>query len=105
MIPQQKQLNLLGLATRAGKLITGEELVVKAVQRNEAKLVIVASDCSENTREKLKNKCQYYQVPLEIAFTKDEISQAIGKNRSICAFKDKGFVDSYLKLKGTNHME
>lgn len=100
----KKQLNLLGLATRARKLITGEELTIKAVQRNEAKLVLVAADCSENTKEKMVNKCTYYNVPIEIIFSSEEISQAIGKSRSICAFTDKGFADSYFKLKGTNNM-
>ncbi len=105
MTPQDKQLNLLGMAVRAGRLITGEELTVKAIQRNEAKLVVVASDASDNTREKLTNKCKHYNVPLDIAFTADDISAAIGKSRSICAFTDKGFAKSYLKLKGTNNME
>lgn len=105
MTPQDKQLNLLGMAVRAGRLITGEELTVKAIQRNEAKLVVVASDASDNTREKLTNKCKYYNVPLDIAFTADDISAAIGKSRSICAFTDKGFAKSYLNLKGTNNME
>lgn len=105
MTPQDKQMNLLGLALRAGKLITGEELTIKAVQRKEAKLVIVAGDASNNTQEKLVNKCKYYHVPLDIAFTADEISAAIGKSRSICAFTEKGFADSYLKLKGTNNMK
>lgn len=104
MMPKEKQLNLLGLAVKAGKLITGEELTIKAIQRNEAKLVIVAETASDNTREKLMNKCKYYNVPLDIAFSADEISAAIGKSRSICAFTEKGFADSYLKLKGTNNM-
>lgn len=105
MTPQDKQLNLLGLALRAGRLITGEELTIKAIQRKEAKLVIVASDASDNTREKLINKCLYYNVPIDITFTADAISTAIGKSRSICAFTEKGFSNSYLKLKGTNNME
>ncbi|MGP6147512.1 L7Ae/L30e/S12e/Gadd45 family ribosomal protein [Jeotgalibaca sp. A122] len=105
MTPQEKQLNLLGLAVKAGKLITGEELTIKSIQRNEAKLVIVASNASDNTREKLINKCKYYNVPLDISFTTDEISAAIGKSRSICAFTEKGFASSYLKLKGTNNMK
>lgn len=104
MKPQDKQLNLLGLSVKAGKLISGEEFTVKAIQRKEAKLVIVASDASDNTREKLINKCKYYNVPLDMSFTADEISAAIGKSRSICAFTEKGFADSYLKLKGTNNM-
>ena len=104
MEQSKKQLNLLGIATRARKLISGEELTIKAIQRNEAKLVIVATDCSDNIKEKLLNKCTYYNVPFDSSFTSDEISIAIGKSRSICAFTEKGFADSYLKLKGTNNM-
>ena len=40
----KKVLNLLGLAKRAGKVITGEELVVKAIQNGKASLVFVAHD-------------------------------------------------------------
>jgi len=35
---KQKISNLLGLAQRAGKLISGEELVIKAIQEEKAKL-------------------------------------------------------------------
>jgi len=101
MTPEQKMLNLLGLALRAGKLTTGEEMTVKAVQKNEAACVICASDCSDNTREKLENKCRFYNVPLVILFNTAEISQAIGKTRSICALTDRGFAKSFLRLKGT----
>ena len=34
---KQKVLNLLGLAQRAGKLVTGEELVTKEIQAQKAK--------------------------------------------------------------------
>ena len=101
MNSDEKKLQLLGLALRAGRLISGEELTIRSIQKNEAKLVIVASDASENTREKMKNKCQFYNVPISTEFTSDEISQSIGKNRSICAFTDKGIATSYQKLKGT----
>lgn len=43
---------MLGLAMRARKLITGEELVVKAIRQGQVKLVILASDASANTRKK-----------------------------------------------------
>ncbi len=48
----QKFLNLLGLAMRAGKLVTGEELTLKDIRANKAKFVFVAQDASENTRKK-----------------------------------------------------
>ena len=34
MMPEQKQLNLLGLATRARSIVTGDEFVEKAIKSN-----------------------------------------------------------------------
>lgn len=45
--------NLLGLATRARKTITGEELVVKEIRSKKAKLVVLSNDASKNTAKKL----------------------------------------------------
>ncbi|GJM71412.1 hypothetical protein HMSSN036_36280 [Paenibacillus macerans] len=45
-----KALSGLGLAMRAGKLVTGDEVVLKAIRSAEAKLVIVAGDASANTQ-------------------------------------------------------
>lgn len=61
---KEKILQFLGLATRARKLVTGEELVISEVRRGNAKLVIVAEDASENTRKKLHDKCNSYNVPV-----------------------------------------
>ena len=44
---------MLGLATRARKIISGEELVVKEIQKGNAKLVILASDAAYNSRKKI----------------------------------------------------
>lgn len=101
MNSEEKQLQLLGLALRASQLITGEEMTIRSIQKNEAKLVLVASDASDNTKKKMMNKCQFYKIPIFFEHTSEEISQAIGKSRSICAFTDKGFAESYNKLKGT----
>lgn len=54
MTPQQSILNLLGLAARARKIVSGEEQVIKEVRSNGAKLVILATDASANTRKKCK---------------------------------------------------
>ena len=101
MTPEDKMLNLLGLALRAGKLITGEEMTIKSIQKNEAVFVLCATDCSTNTKEKLENKCRYYEVPFLVHFTSEQISQAIVKSRSICALTDRGFAKSFMRLKGT----
>ena len=36
---RQKILNLLGLATRAGLLVSGEDTVIDAIQRKKAKII------------------------------------------------------------------
>ncbi|MGX7014404.1 YlxQ-related RNA-binding protein [Vagococcus silagei] len=91
MTNEKKILNLLGLATRAGKLISGEETTLKAVRQGELDLVIIANDLSDSTIKKMTDKCKTYEVPLVIFSSKVGLSQAIGKSRGILGVKDRGF--------------
>lgn len=50
----QAVFNLLGIAARARKVISGEELVVKEVRNGNAKLVLLANDASKNSSKKFK---------------------------------------------------
>ncbi|GEK88149.1 LSU ribosomal protein L7AE [Alkalibacterium putridalgicola] len=95
---KERGLNLLGLAQRAGKLISGEALVLQSVRSNKAKIVCLASDASDNTSKQFLNKCEYYDVPLVTAFTREQISHALGKDRTVCALMDDGFKHSLQKL-------
>jgi ribosomal protein L7Ae/L30e/S12e/gadd45 len=98
MINKEKALNLLGLAMKAGKLKTGEGATLDAIRSTRAKLVIMASDASPNTQKIFNDKCESYDVPLFSGFTQEEISRAIGKNRTNCALIDSGFVKSFNQL-------
>ena len=40
-----KVYNLLGLMQRAGKLITGEDLIIKNLKNKKIKLLVIAEDC------------------------------------------------------------
>ena len=93
----QKVLNLLGLATRAGKTISGEELVVKSLK--SINVVFLASDAGPNTTKKVTTKCNTQNIALIRLFDRNQISKAIGKdNRVVCGVKDQGFADAMLKL-------
>lgn len=92
---QQKALNLLGLATRARQLVSGTGIVLETLRKNRAALVVLAADASENTKKQFLNKCEYYDTPLIIDFSQTEISSAIGKERTVCAFTDNGFARSF----------
>ena len=94
----RQTLSLLSLCQRAGKMKTGEDTVEKAIQKKEAKLVIIPEDASDNTKKLFRNMCKYYEVPMEIFATKEELGHWIGKayRASICIL-DEGFAKSIVK--------
>ncbi|WP_243386903.1 YlxQ family RNA-binding protein [Bacillus kexueae] len=82
----------LGLANRARKIISGEELVIKEVRNGRAKLVLLSKDASNNTSKKITDKCSYYGVPLVYVESREQLGQAIGKEqRVVVAVLDSGF--------------
>jgi ribosomal protein L7Ae-like RNA K-turn-binding protein len=96
-----KTLNLLGLAQRSDNVISGEELVVKAIQNGKAKFVFLASDASPTTKKLIENKSKYYQVAVSNEFEFKELSTAIGRPRKIIAITDDGFAKKFKTLQTT----
>lgn len=88
---KQQVLNLLGLAQRAGRLISGEELVVDAIRKGQVKLVFLAQDAGPNLTKKITDKSKTYQVKVVTAFSTLELSIAVGKSRKVLAVTDAGF--------------
>lgn len=64
MDSSKKALNLLGIATKAGKTASGEFMTEKAVKEGRAFLVLVSEEASVNTKKMFTNMCTYYKVPL-----------------------------------------
>ena len=75
-----KELSLLGLAAKAGRVVSGEFATEKAVKAGKARLVLVAGDASDNSRKKFSDMCAYYKVPVYFVGTKEELGGAIGKD-------------------------
>ena len=93
-----KVLSLLGLATKAGKIVSGEFSVEKAVKSEQAYLVIVAEDASDNTKKMFRNMCEYRDVPLYYYSNKDTLGHAMGKQfRVSIACLDEGFAKAIIK--------
>jgi ribosomal protein L7Ae-like RNA K-turn-binding protein len=84
--------NLLGLAARAGKVISGEELVVKSIQKQNAKIVLLSKDASDNTKKKVMDKCLFYNIDIVWIDDRSVLGKAIGKEqRVVVAVNDQGF--------------
>jgi ribosomal protein L7Ae-like RNA K-turn-binding protein len=88
---RQKALNLLGLAERAGKLVTGQEIVTIGLKAKKIKIVILASDIQPDTSEKVKKVARKNEVKVISNFTSNELSHAIGKKRKVLGITDTGF--------------
>lgn len=91
MNKEQQLLNLLGLAQRAGKLVSGEDLVIKSIQSNQAQLVFLAQDAGPNLRKTIEDKGRYYKKTVVDRFSTQELSLAIGRQRKVLSVVDSGF--------------
>ena len=77
---QNKFLSSLGLAKRAGRAVVGTDAVRDTMKSKKAKMVIVASDVSDNTRKEILDTSVYYGAEAVIVpYTMSELSHALGK--------------------------
>ncbi|NBH33990.1 50S ribosomal protein L7ae [Clostridiaceae bacterium] len=99
---RQKVINLIGLATKAGKTVSGEFSTEKAVKSKKAYLVMVSKEASDNTKKMFTNMCTYYRVPICYFGKKDELGHAMGKEmRASLAVVDKSFAEAIVKQMNT----
>ena len=94
-----KALSMIGLATKAGKIASGEFAVESAVRKGKACLVIIASDASDNTKKSFNDMGAYYHVPVYIYGTKESLGTHTGRGyRASLAVLDAGFGKSIRNL-------
>ena len=75
----------IGLARKAGKLISGSEFVCDGIRQKKVHLVVCASDVSDNTKKKISDCCAYYRVRLYVTdVSKEMLGHAIGKSFAAC---------------------
>ena len=100
---QNKITSLLGIAMKAGKVVSGEFMTENAIKDKSACLVILAKDCSDKTKKKFRNSCEYYNVPYRETEDKEELGRCIGKEfRASLAVTDEGFAKTLLSYFESN---
>ena len=91
--------NSFGLMQRAGKLITGEDLITKNLKNKKIKLLVITQDCGINTKKKLIDKATFYGVNYIEFSDIENISRAIGRdNRVALGMTDDGFIKKFKQL-------
>ncbi len=94
-----KVLSLLGLAKKAGMLVSGEEPVGGAARARDARLILLASDAADNTVRRASHfaeagACLCARIPA----SKDDLGRAVGRaSCAMLAITDIGFAEAAAK--------
>lgn len=92
---------LIGLATGAGKVITGLELCEKAVKSGKAKLIILTNETSDNSKKVFMNS----GIDIIYLESKEILGKCTGKEtRSVAVITDKNFSTAVLKAYNDKEM-
>lgn len=105
-----KVLSALGLAKKAGKIISGTNLVSTFIRSDKKPaLVLFATDASNNTKKLITSASRHHKVVcIPTNYTMDQFSCAIGAASyiSCIAVLDRGFADMILSRldESDNHL-
>lgn len=96
---QGKLIAMLGLAQKAGKVISGDYAITKAARAGSVHIVLIAADASDNTRKSYRDMADYYKVVWMEMLSKEQLGASIGKaQRAALAITDAGFGLAVKKL-------
>ena len=97
----ERLLSFLGIARKAGRLSLGFDSVCDSVRKGESRMILTASDASEGTLRRLRNRlpedfAEVYQLPCDI----DRVNAALGKGVRLISVNDKGFANRIKEMLG-----
>lgn len=93
-----RQLSMVSLAMKAGKVLSGEFSVEKGLKEGQVVLCIVAEDASDNTKKKFRNMCNYRSIDIIVLSDKEQLGRTIGRQqRATLGITDEGFKKGILK--------
>ena len=99
----EKIVNLLSMAQRAGRVASGDTAVREAFLGHKAKCVILARDAAEDTKKLYRNMAEKADIPVYEAMDKESLGNAIGKaQRAAAVLLDRGFSDALKKRLESN---
>ena len=95
---KSKIASYLGLARRAGKLLSGYRTCVGNIGKGSIKLIILAEDTSQNTKDKFVSLCERHKIPCRVYEATDVLSEMTGlAGRGIYGVTDVNFAEAMIK--------
>ena len=102
--------NLIGMARKAGAIVSGSNTVLQELGKPQSSLLIVATDAATGTADKILNRAKGCDVPSIKLFDKQILGSAVGQDdRSHLVLTNKKFarniileIDRLKKIVGEN---
>ena len=101
MIDIKKALSMIGLAKKAGRLVSGVPIVCDALRDGKVCLVVYAARASENSLKRVTDKANTYKtVALPLDISPEELGHFVGKVGAVSAvgITDNGFAEAIKKI-------
>lgn len=97
---------LLGIAKRAGAVVTGVDSTRRAVHAGEVRLAILAKDASERQLEKVRKVLEHRGVPIRWVADGERLGKALGVGPlSVVGIKTKTFATQFLTAFPTESLD
>lgn len=101
-----KFLSLLGIARRAGRLMSGHDAVKEAVRGSKANLIIFTTEASQRLRDEFQRLSEGKNITLlNTEYTINDIYSATGGRAAVSALTDTGFSQRLIELYEEKHKE
>ena len=93
-----KVFGLLGISAKAGKIVSGTDIVIENIDKGKIKLVIIAKDAAIRTVNNFNFICNKQKIPICVYGTIEENSKSIGKvNRAVIGVEDEKLAEAIIK--------
>ena len=95
----KKVYGMIGLAKRPGKVLSGEKNCKEGIKCGKVLLCILSGDAAKNTEKSIRNSCSFYDVPLVVLGTSEELGYSVGNaSNSVLAITDDNFCNAILNI-------
>ncbi len=99
MVNNSKLCGLIGIATKAGKIVAGTDACLEDMKKGNISLVLVAKDASDRSKNAFKKETKKYHIEIYEILSIEELSKSMGKvNKAVIGIKDDGFAKKMISI-------
>ncbi len=100
---KDKQLGMLGLCRKAGKLSVGHDAVIQSIVTSQAKLCLLTADASQRLMNETSHSASFEGKSIPVIVTNlsmEDMYHAVGTKAAVLSVNDEGFAKKIMQLFG-----